>query len=110
MKERAILDPESLSAYRQRWQAVAAIEKAEQQATTPAERWQQLNALLRIAMALELPLVQEDSLLDEGRQRWQKLITHYLHSQDEYGLPPYNQNLGIPDEYNHEANETNLRD
>lgn len=81
MQEKVALDPESLSAYRQRWQAVTAIETAEQQATTPAERWQQLNALMRLAMALEIPVVQEDSLVDEGRQRWQKLISHYLHSQ-----------------------------
>ena len=83
MKEKAILNSESLIAYRQRWQAVAAIETAEQQAATPAERWQQLNALLRLAMALEIPLVQEDSLVDECRQRWQKLRIRYLRSQDE---------------------------
>ena len=83
MKEKAILEPESLSAYRQRWKAVADIETAERQKTTPTERWQQLNALLRLAAALEIPVVQEDSLIDEGRQRWQKLITLYLRSQDE---------------------------
>ena len=83
MKEKAILDPESLSAYRQRWQAVADIETAERQKNTPAERWQQLNTLLRLAVALEIPVVQVDSLIDEGRQRWQKLTALYLHSQDE---------------------------
>ncbi|VAW31698.1 hypothetical protein MNBD_CHLOROFLEXI01-2431 [hydrothermal vent metagenome] len=77
-----MLDQESLTAYRQRWQAVAAIETAEHQAASIEERWRQLNALLRIAMALDFPIPHENARIDEGHRRWQTLTDHYLNSQD----------------------------
>jgi hypothetical protein len=65
------LDRASLIAYRQRWQAVAAVEAAERQASTLQERWQQLNALLCLARNLDIVPQEED--MDESRQRWQTL-------------------------------------
>jgi len=58
--------------FREHWQAVAAIEREEQREASVALRWQQLNAILRLAMGLELPLRER---LDEEavRQRWVKL-------------------------------------
>ena len=64
---------QSLIAYRQRWTAVAAVEAAERQASTITERWQQLNALLRLAISLNIVPQDQEVALDEGRQRWQAL-------------------------------------
>ena len=47
--------------FRERWQVVAAIEAEEQRATPIDLRWQQMNAILRLAMGLGLPLAEEDS-------------------------------------------------
>jgi hypothetical protein len=69
------LDRASLIAYRQRWQAVAAVEAAERQASTLQERWQQLNALLCLARNLDIVPQEED--MDESRQRWQTLYAHH---------------------------------
>ncbi|RLT39339.1 MAG: hypothetical protein DWI57_10450 [Chloroflexi bacterium] len=76
------LDQQSLAAYQQRWQAVAAIEAAERQSASLADRWQQMNALLRLAMSLEFSLIEKDTIPDEGQQRWQKLIAIHLSSQE----------------------------
>jgi len=58
--------------FRKRWQAVAALEREEQREASVALRWQQLNAILRLAIGLELPLREqfEEELV---RQRWAKL-------------------------------------
>jgi hypothetical protein len=46
--------------YRERWQAVAAVELEEQRAASVALRWQQLNAIVRMAVDLGLPLKESD--------------------------------------------------
>ncbi len=71
--EQAELNQQSLQAYRQRWTAVAAVEAAERQSSSIAERWQQLNALFRLAMSLNILPQDQDLVLDEGQQRWQVL-------------------------------------
>ena len=58
--------------FRERWQAVAAIEREEQRGASVALRWQQLNAILRLAMGLGLPM-REQSEEKAVRQRWAKL-------------------------------------
>lgn len=57
--------------FRDRWQAVAAIEAKEQKESSVALRWQQTNAILRLAMGLGLPLSEEDGVETEAvRRRW----------------------------------------
>jgi len=59
--------------FRERWQAVAAIESEEQRTTSVALRWQQTNAILRLAIGLGLPLTEPDEEEEVIRQRWAKL-------------------------------------
>jgi hypothetical protein len=59
--------------FRERWQAVAAIEAQEQRAASVALRWQQTNAILRLAIGLGLPLTEPDEEDEVVRQRWAKL-------------------------------------
>lgn len=68
-----MLDRATLIAHRQRWQAVAAVEAAERQAGTISERWQQLNAIYRLALSLDIMPAAETAVLDAGRRRWQTL-------------------------------------
>jgi len=77
-----MIDPETLQAYRSRWQAVAEIEALEQRETSVAERWRQLNALLRMAVALKLPMDGDDQLDDMAHQRWTRLQEIYLSSSE----------------------------
>jgi hypothetical protein len=66
------MEKRDLQAFRERWQAVAEIEACESQQASIAQRWRQLNAILRMAVALHLPLPQDD--IGETiaiRQRWQ---------------------------------------
>lgn len=58
--------------FRERWQAVAALEREEQREASVALRWQQLNAILRLAIGLGLPL-REQFEEEIVRQRWAKL-------------------------------------
>ncbi len=66
------MDADAVRRYRDRWQAVAEIEAAEQRAATLAERWQLLNHLLSMALALGLDLSGRDDE-DGVRRRWLKL-------------------------------------
>jgi len=63
---------QALRQYRKRWEAVAAVEAAERRAATPEERWQQLNAIVRLALALGLPLEQDPEEIVVW-QRWARL-------------------------------------
>ncbi len=58
--------------FRKRWQAVAALEREEQREASVALRWQQLNAILRLAIGLGLPL-REQFEEETVRRRWAKL-------------------------------------
>ena len=62
-----------MKAYRQRWQAVEEVERQEQRAASIATRWQQLNAILRLAIGLGLKLDQEDKEGMVVHQRWARL-------------------------------------
>jgi hypothetical protein len=59
--------------FREHWQAVAAIEAEEQRTASVALRWQQTNAILRLAMGLGLPLTESDAEEEIVRLRWAKL-------------------------------------
>jgi len=64
---------ETLQQFRERWQAVEAVEAQEQQTAFIALRWQQLNAILRLAIGLNLPLSDLDAQEMSVYQRWAKL-------------------------------------
>ena len=66
------MDPQQAREYRARWQAVAAIEEEEQKASSVQSRWQQLNAILRLAAGLRLNVAQPDEE-EEVRARWARL-------------------------------------
>jgi hypothetical protein len=66
------MDAQLVKCFRERWQAVAAVELEEQRAASIELRWQQLNALLQIAIGLDLPLDEPDDE-DDVRRRWAKL-------------------------------------
>lgn len=69
-----ILDKQDLQAFRERWQAVAEVEQSELRQMSVPQRWRQFNAILQMAVALELTLPQDN--IDEIvaiRQRWQRL-------------------------------------
>lgn len=65
---------QDVQAFRDRWQAVAEIETRELQQASIAQRWRQFNAILQMAVALELVLPQDDiAEIVVVRQRWQRL-------------------------------------
>lgn len=68
------MEKQQLQAFRERWQAVAEVERAELQQMSIEQRWRQFNAILQMAAALELTLPQEDiGEIIAMRQRWQRL-------------------------------------
>lgn len=75
-----MLDRASLIAHRQRWQAVAEREMADYRSSSLTERWGQLNALLRLA--IHLNIVPQEPDMDEGRQRWQILYAQQQKKTD----------------------------
>lgn len=60
-----------LRAYRDRWQAVAEVERQELQASTLDLRWRQLNAVLGLAIGLGINKSVDDEI--EVFQRWARL-------------------------------------
>lgn len=67
----SIVNSQLAREFRERWHAVAAIEAEEQKAASVATRWQQTNAIFRLAMGLGLPLAEEDSAeIEAVRRRW----------------------------------------
>ncbi len=65
------MDPLTTRQFRERWLAIAAFEDAEQQASTMDERWQQMNRLLAMAIALNLDLTEREE--EAVRLRWARL-------------------------------------
>lgn len=72
------MDKSTVELYRNRWQAVAVIEAREQRESTSTQRWQQLNAIVRMAAALELPREKDASQDTAVIQRWNHLRNLYL--------------------------------
>jgi hypothetical protein len=60
-----------LKAYCTRWHAVAEVERQELQTATLELRWQQLNAVIGMAVGLGIFTAAEDEI--EVFQRWAKL-------------------------------------
>ncbi len=61
----------ALKAYLARWQAVEEVERQELQTATLELRWQQLNAVIGMAIGLGIYETTEDE--SEVFQRWAKL-------------------------------------
>jgi len=59
--------------FRERWQAVAAIEAEEQRSASVTLRWQQTNAILRMAIGLGLSLEEADESELIVHDRWAQL-------------------------------------
>jgi hypothetical protein len=69
----AVMDPQLVREYRARYDAVAQVEAAERQASTLEERWERLNALVRMAVALGVDLRAESPDDAEVWARWARL-------------------------------------
>jgi hypothetical protein len=66
------MEPLRVKQFRERWQAVEAVEVEEQRAASVNLRWKQLNALWQLALGMGLlPLPDEAENL--VRQRWARL-------------------------------------
>lgn len=68
-----IMDKKLVREFRERWQAVAAIEAEEQRAASIDLRWQQLNAILQMAAALGVLPEEQDEEEEMVRRRWVRL-------------------------------------
>lgn len=67
------MDKNLLKEYRARWEAVAEIEKQEQQNTTVEQRWRKFIGIMRMARELGLKKSENNAELEVVRQRWRKL-------------------------------------
>lgn len=67
------MNDQMMKNFRERWQAVAAIEAEEQRSASVALRWQQTNAILRMAIGLGLSLEEADESEQMVYQRWAQL-------------------------------------
>ncbi len=75
------LDRETAQAYRDRWQAVAEMENAQQRQMSLTQRWQKLNALLRMAAALGIQPPKDPEADLAVYARWNRLREIYLSQQ-----------------------------
>jgi hypothetical protein len=66
-------DEKLVKAFRDRWRAVEAVEAFEQQTASIELRWQQLNAILWMAVALGLPTTESNDDDIIVYKRWAKL-------------------------------------
>jgi hypothetical protein len=67
------MDPQLVREYRARYDAVAQVEAAERRALTLEQRWEKLNALVRMAVALGVDLRAESQDDAEVWARWARL-------------------------------------
>lgn len=66
------MDAKLVREYRANYEAVAAIELEEQRSASMELRWRQLNSLVRMAIALGLPLISDDDEVVVW-ERWNQL-------------------------------------
>ncbi|MGQ9626281.1 MAG: hypothetical protein ACUVV0_05165 [Anaerolineae bacterium] len=72
------MDAELVRKYCERWEAVAAKEAEEWRNASLTRRWEQLNAIFRLAIGLGLPLTgQDEEEIAQVRQRWAILKEAY---------------------------------
>jgi hypothetical protein len=68
-----VMNSQLAKEFRERWQAVAAVEILENRTTSLDVRWRQMNAVLNLAIGLRLSLTDTDRQEEIVRQRWIKL-------------------------------------
>lgn len=73
-----MMDKTLAEQYRMRWQAVAEIETLEQRQASLSQRWQKLNSIMRMAIALGLKPEADAAQEQVIYQRWNKLRRLYL--------------------------------
>jgi hypothetical protein len=66
------MDTQLVKQFRERWQAVEAVEAQEQQAMSVNLRWKQMNALWQLALGMGI-LPQPDETEGIVRRRWARL-------------------------------------
>ena len=76
------VDAQRVKMFRDRWREVEAIEIEEQRMASVALRWQQLNAIFRLAVGLGLTLAESDEQEQIVRRRWMKLKEIWLNRQE----------------------------
>ena len=76
------VDAQRVKMFRDRWREVEAIEIEEQRTASVALRWQQLNAIFRLAVGLGLTLAESDEQEQIVRRRWTKLKEIGLNRQE----------------------------
>ena len=67
-----MIDPELAKQFRDRWQAVAAVEAEEQRTASISLRWKQLNAIWLLAAGMGLR-PEPDEAVNLVRERWVRL-------------------------------------
>ena len=67
-----MIDPQLAKQFRDRWQAVAAIEDQEQRAASIGLRWKQLKAIWQLALGMGV-WPEPDETESLVRERWAKL-------------------------------------
>lgn len=72
-----MLTKEALEIYRSRWDAVTQIETEEKQQETITQRWQRLNAMLQLSIALGIYEKMRNTDVEDVRARWIKLKANY---------------------------------
>ncbi|NOX60794.1 MAG: hypothetical protein GXP42_02430 [Chloroflexi bacterium] len=70
------LTKSDLTSYQKRWRAVADVETAERRSTSMTQRWEKLNALVRMAAGLNLRPTTDDEQM--AWMRWNVLRRRYL--------------------------------
>lgn len=76
-----MMDKSAVEQYRNRWQAVTAVAQREKQTRPVAKRWQQLNAIIGLAAALEIRPTPTNDQKAAIYQRWNRLREYYLLEQ-----------------------------
>jgi len=64
------MNSQQVKEFRERWQAAAAVEAEEQRAASMTLRWQQTNAIFRLAMGLGLLMAEEDEVVWDDIAPW----------------------------------------
>ncbi len=76
MNEQSLIK-ESLLAYRARYEAVAQVQAEERRQETVEQRWQKLNSMLQLAVALGWYERMRSQDVTAVRERWVKLKAGY---------------------------------
>lgn len=63
------MTPSEAKAYRDRWQAIAAVEAEERRSSTLQQRWEQMNSLRGLMIGLNLPAA---STTDQEKTVWER--------------------------------------